>query len=301
MSSRFLSVFLAGVLFVAAVGACGPQRREVPPAAKEEFGQAAALMRGGKIADSIPILEGLAARYPGSASISLLLLHAYEKTNDLAKWRALLETIEGLDPFLREFEVSYAKLERLAGNAEQAKRHADLANVLTQPEPAPEAEAAAPKAAVAEPRAGQEQAPASADPAAALAALTSGDQFVAAKRYEEAVQAYVKAYQADQHQVRAVLQIGYCLYSLGQFDKAVPILLKATQLMPQSLDTWTLLGNTYVSLNKAPEALQAYQAALQLKPGDPKLIENIQVLRAAMAAPADVAAPASASPSTATK
>lgn len=276
MSSRFLSVFLAGVLFVAAVGACGPQRREVPPAAKEEFGQAAALMRGGKIADSIPILEGLAARYPGSASISLLLLHAYEKTNDLAKWRALLETIEGLDPFLREFEVSYAKLERLAGNAEQAKRHADLANVLTQPEEAPAPAKAAPQAAPE-------------DPAAALAALTSGDQLVAAKRYEEAVQAYVKAYQADQHQVRAVLQIGYCLYSLGQFDKAVPILLKATQLMPQSLDTWTLLGNTYVSLNKAPEALQAYQAALQLKPGDPKLIENIQVLRAATA-PAPAAA-----------
>ncbi len=71
-------------------------------------------------------------------------------------------------------------------------------------------------------------------------------------------------------------------YALGNYQAAVDDFQKAIALVgassADSADNYTLLGDTYMKLNRVPDARAAYQKALQLKPGDPDVLKRLNTI-----------------------
>jgi Flp pilus assembly protein TadD len=53
---------------------------------------------------------------------------------------------------------------------------------------------------------------------------------------------------------------------LGKFDAALPHLLRATRLTPDSADSWNNLGVLYAKMGRFEEAQQALEKALDVNP-----------------------------------
>lgn len=71
--------------------------------------------------------------------------------------------------------------------------------------------------------------------------------------------------------------LGSALFDLGKADQGIPYLLKARELDPKGLtkgfDAATLLGDSFMKENRTAEAIEAYQAALVMRP-DSQYIET---------------------------
>ncbi|HET9869410.1 MAG TPA: tetratricopeptide repeat protein [bacterium] len=66
-------------------------------------------------------------------------------------------------------------------------------------------------------------------------------------------------------------QAGLALFRAGQYEKAVQYFSNAVQADPNDAQAYEDMGNAYLKLGDKPNALNAYQSALKLKPGDTTL------------------------------
>ena len=71
--------------------------------------------------------------------------------------------------------------------------------------------------------------------------------------------------------------LGWVYFKLGDYRKAEKILLKASQLLKDPV-IFEHLGDTYVKLTKASQALVVYRKAQKLDPGKKELLEKINKL-----------------------
>lgn len=82
-------------------------------------------------------------------------------------------------------------------------------------------------------------------------------------------------------QARAAVQEGVAFYATGDYPRAAAALQHAIQLFPDDADAQCQLGMAYQHLEKLDAALQAYEVAHRLVPGNPKPLANAAwILRA---------------------
>lgn len=71
---------------------------------------------------------------------------------------------------------------------------------------------------------------------------------------------------------------GYCI-KLDLFEKAIELLSKYLHHMPKDVDALVDVSTCYAKMNKFDAAFAGYKAALNLNPGNTKVIKNLQVLQ----------------------
>ena len=80
--------------------------------------------------------------------------------------------------------------------------------------------------------------------------------------YPGAIQAYLKSINLDGNNVNAVIKLGQCYQTLGQFEKAIGTF----KQLPISAETYTSMGNAYFFMKNYEEAIAYYLKALQVSP-----------------------------------
>jgi Flp pilus assembly protein TadD len=76
----------------------------------------------------------------------------------------------------------------------------------------------------------------------------------------------------------------YVVFNLGSTvarfdaDAAIPILARAIALDPANPDAHNNLGNAFLTLGRQDRAIAAYRRCLELAPGHPQAIANLQAL-----------------------
>jgi tetratricopeptide (TPR) repeat protein len=105
-------------------------------------------------------------------------------------------------------------------------------------------------------------------------ALSERAQSLAAeKRFDEAEALWLQAIGGSPGFFPALFNLGYMYYSTGKFDQAATWLTRAGKASQKDFNTRYLLGAALVELEKREAALQAWRAALQLRPGDLRLMQ----------------------------
>src|SRR5260370_447199 len=105
-------------------------------------------------------------------------------------------------------------------------------------------------------------------------ALSERAQSLAAeKRFDEAEAVWLQATRRSPDFFPALFNLGYLYYSTGKFDQAATWLTRAGSASPMDFNTRYLLGAALVKLEKREAALHAWRAALQLRPGDLRLLQ----------------------------
>jgi tetratricopeptide (TPR) repeat protein len=93
---------------------------------------------------------------------------------------------------------------------------------------------------------------------------------------EEAADMIKRALQLDPNNGAYLDSLGWLEFRAGKLDQALADLLRATQNMPHDdAIVFEHLGDTYLKLNRVPQALEAWQKALTLDPQSKKLAEKI--------------------------
>ena len=97
--------------------------------------------------------------------------------------------------------------------------------------------------------------------------LRLGDCFFALSNYYKAIPYYDKVVEANESDIDyAQLQIAFCYGYMGENDKKIKSLNEFIQIQlksPLRDDAFYELGNTYVKLNKIPQALKAYDNVIK--------------------------------------
>ena len=94
-----------------------------------------------------------------------------------------------------------------------------------------------------------------------------GRAYHAARRFEDAAEAYKKAVDLAPDNINYRTTYGLILGQAGNLDEGLAQLLKVTSTPGyKNADGWTNLGWIYRNMDKAQESIQAYQKALQLDP-----------------------------------
>jgi len=74
-------------------------------------------------------------------------------------------------------------------------------------------------------------------------------------------------------------QQGLVAYGAGEDGKAEKLFKGLLAASPNNAETWFYLGNLYARSDRPDEAVQAYQKALMLNSGDPRVWHNIGIVR----------------------
>ncbi|MBL8151318.1 MAG: tetratricopeptide repeat protein [Blastocatellia bacterium] len=114
----------------------------------------------------------------------------------------------------------------------------------------------------------------------AFSSNAEGDQLFKAGNYQEAVLAYQREIANSQHPASLQTNLACALYRLGRYSEAIAELQKALQsgLQPaQAARAYYNLGNCYYSSKQRAEAIEAYKAALRLRPDDNLAKYNLEV------------------------
>ncbi len=98
--------------------------------------------------------------------------------------------------------------------------------------------------------------------------LQLGDAFSNAGRFEQAVPAYEEALRREPNSAAALERLALCLSSLKQYSRAESILNQALDLAPNAA-TWIQLGVIRLQQGKAPDAIAAFEKAIELDPEIP--------------------------------
>ncbi len=114
------------------------------------------------------------------------------------------------------------------------------------------------------------------------------------RRYlQQAVEWGQKAVEVEPFGPAARFQLALAYYRLGRMDEARSELEEATQMDPAYADAQMLLGDMYRDAGEYEKAKKAYEAALSIKPDDPRATNALNALEASMAATATTTPPSS--------
>ncbi len=85
---------------------------------------------------------------------------------------------------------------------------------------------------------------------------------------------------------------------LADVNTMIAKLVARLEKQPDDLKGWKMLGWSYMSTGRLEEATQAYEAALKLAPGDNEIIEALEAVKSAQAAPMTTSSTAALDPAT---
>jgi tetratricopeptide (TPR) repeat protein len=114
----------------------------------------------------------------------------------------------------------------------------------------------------------------------ALAHLVLGDALLRARRFDEAAASYQATLERDPGQPRARSGLGIALSQAGRHEAAVAALTAALGEDPGNVAARTALAFSLARLGRRDEAVAELERALALAPGDPRLRQNLEMLRA---------------------
>lgn len=95
-----------------------------------------------------------------------------------------------------------------------------------------------------------------------------GQTHYALRDYGQALASFVTALKLRSDHAPTRLRVASCYFHLGYLDKAINVLEAAIRREPTRLDLYTLLGVVYLASRNPSAALQAFQRADRLHPGD---------------------------------
>jgi tetratricopeptide (TPR) repeat protein len=95
----------------------------------------------------------------------------------------------------------------------------------------------------------------------------AGAESEEAGRFEDAVEAYVRAAEAHPARPEVRFNLANALYTLERKADAVQALLAAVELDPEYVEAWNNLGNIMADVGEIDEALACFARALELEPG----------------------------------
>src|SRR2546422_389012 len=102
--------------------------------------------------------------------------------------------------------------------------------------------------------------------------LDRGDRYFAKAQYREALIEYANVLQLDRANPRAIRQLAFAHYQLGQIGQAFPYLVKSQELDPGDPEVRLKLGSIYLVARQPAEARQQVAAVLGT---DPKNFEAL--------------------------
>src|SRR5438128_11999411 len=76
--------------------------------------------------------------------------------------------------------------------------------------------------------------------------LDRGDRYFAREQYQEAVIEYANVLRIDRTNTRAIQQLAFSHYQLGELGRAYPYLVKLQELDPENTDIRLKLGTIYL-------------------------------------------------------
>jgi predicted CXXCH cytochrome family protein len=106
-------------------------------------------------------------------------------------------------------------------------------------------------------------------PARAEYYLQWGDGLRNAGRFQDALAAYEEAVRRDPESVAALERLALCLPLLKQHSRAEAILKRVLERVPSAAATWIQLGLVELEEGKTPDAIAAFEKAMQLEPDLP--------------------------------
>src|SRR6266567_6419996 len=115
--------------------------------------------------------------------------------------------------------------------------------------------------------------------------LERGDKYFSKAQYREALIEYANVLQIDGTNARAIRQVAFAHYQLGEIGQAFPYLVKSQQLDPENPEIRLKLGSIYLVARQPAEARQ--QVAVILGK-DPKNFEALLLWAGAALTPQEV-------------
>jgi tetratricopeptide (TPR) repeat protein len=101
-------------------------------------------------------------------------------------------------------------------------------------------------------------------------------------RLQEALQHLEKAVESDSENGAYLDSLGWCLFKLGDHDRALRELLRASEkIKPEDPVVLEHLGDVFHAQGKRREALASWERALELDSANTQLAEKIRTLRPA--------------------
>jgi tetratricopeptide (TPR) repeat protein len=97
------------------------------------------------------------------------------------------------------------------------------------------------------------------------------------KRYDEAAALWQQALNTAPDHWPSLFNLAYMYFSLSDFTHAEPLLAHAAKLRPGDFNVHYLLGSTLVRLGKREQGLREWRTALQLQPGNVRLMQIMAV------------------------
>lgn len=111
-----------------------------------------------------------------------------------------------------------------------------------------------------------------------------GRCYMAQQKYNKAYEAYQQAVYRDGRNPTFWCSIGVLYYQINQYRDALDAYFRAIRLNPYISEVWYDLGTLYESCNnQIGDALNAYQRAAELDPGNPHIKSRLQYLRSGKA------------------
>src|SRR5437667_5823883 len=92
--------------------------------------------------------------------------------------------------------------------------------------------------------------------------LERGDKYFSKAQYREALIEYANVLQLDRANPRAIRQLAFAHYQLGQIGQAFPYLVKSEELDPGDTDVRVKLGSIYFVARQPAEARKQVAAVL---------------------------------------
>ncbi|MCT7950819.1 tetratricopeptide repeat protein [Ancylothrix sp. C2] len=94
-----------------------------------------------------------------------------------------------------------------------------------------------------------------------------------------AAQAYKDAIALDESWSDAYNNLGNIYLSVGNIERAEEIFWQGILADPDQFGSYVNMGNVLVLRCQIDEAMEAYETALQLKPGDEEILQNLEIVR----------------------
>lgn len=96
--------------------------------------------------------------------------------------------------------------------------------------------------------------------------LEDGDKYYAEAKYKEAIIEYKNVIQLNRANVKALRQLGFAYYTLGEYQNALPYLMKAKESDLDNLDLRLKTAHVLILAGKIPEAREELNFILEKDP-----------------------------------